>query len=222
MTSLLDQLRRLGLRGRFTAAAKLVLGRNAAEARARFLTFLSAGCILALAVLKLSGTPSPARVALEVTLVLSFLCLSIVDFQAGVAIAIFELVLAGTGGHWASYPLGITGRIFLDGVITIRALAIIIGDWRQNGRLRLGRYGVHALLLAILIPGIWIPLGLVNGNTPHNVVADGNGFVFFAFFLVVLASLIHGKGDWFRKLFFVACATNGIVTLGMIVVSATK
>ncbi len=222
MTSRVNYLRGLRLRSRYAAAAKLVLGRNAAEARARFLTFLSAGCILALAGLKLSGTQSPVHVALEVTLALSFVCLSVVDFRASVAIAIFELVLAGTGGRWASYPLGITGRIFLDSVITVRALSIIVGDWRRNGRVRLGRYGIHALLLAVLIPGIWIPLGLYNGNTPHDVVADGNGFVFFAFILVVVACLIRGQGDWFRKLFFAACAVNGIVTLGMIVVSATR
>lgn len=222
MTSRIDHLRGLMLRSRCSAAAKLVLGRNAAEARARFLTFLSAGCVLALAVLKLSGTESPARVALEATLALSFVCLSIVDFRASVAIAIFELVLAGAGGHWASYPLGITGRILLEGVITVRALSIIVGDWCRNGRLPLGRYGIHALMLAVLIPGIWIPLGLFNGNTPHDVVADGNGFFSFAFVLVVVASALRGHGDWFRKLFVAACGANGIVTLGMIVVSATR
>jgi len=49
-------------------------------------------------------------------------------FKASVAIAIFELVLAGTGGQWVYIRGGLTGRTFLDAVVAVRAL----GDHRER------------------------------------------------------------------------------------------
>ena len=72
----------------------------------------------------------------------------------------------------------------------------------------LGRYGAHALALAILIPAIWIPLGLLDGNGAHNAFADGNGYLFFAFVLVVVTLIRRGEGAWLRTMFFAACATG--------------
>ena len=84
----------------------------------------------------------------------------------------------------------------------------------------LGRYGAHALALAILIPAIWIPLGLLDGNGAHNTVADGNGYLFFAFVLVVVTLIRRGEGAWLRTMFFAACATGAAAYFGLIVLTA--
>ena len=85
----------------------------------------------------------------------------------------------------------------------------------------LGRYGAHALAIAVLVPAVWMSLGLVNGNLRGNVFSDGNGFFFFAFVLVVVTLVREGDGAWFLRLFFAACATSAILYFLLIVVTAS-
>jgi hypothetical protein len=186
------------------------------------LAAVSTSCILSLVALTATGTESSAELAIKAILVLSFIALSIVDFRASVAVAIFELVLAGTGGQWTYIAGGVSGRIFLDAVVMIRALTIIASEWRRTRHLELGRYGLHALALAVIFPVVWMSLGLYYGNVRSSVFADGNGFAFFAFILVVVALLMRGQGKWFRNLFLAACAANGVVTLVLVTLTATK
>jgi hypothetical protein len=192
------------------------------QAAALFLTVVSASCILFLTELTAAGTESSASTEIKALLVLSFIALSIVDFRASVAIAVFDLVLAGAGGHWTNLPGNISGRNFLDMVVAIRALTIIASDWRRTRHLELGRYGLHALTLAVVIPIVWMSLGLYYGNVRSSVFADGNGFAFFAFIIVIVALLIRRQGSWFRNLFFAACAVNGVVYLALVTVTATR
>jgi len=193
-----------------------------ARAAALILTAVSTSCILGLVALTATGTTSSAEDALKALLVISFIALAVVDFRAVVAIAIFELVLAGTGGQWTYITGGVSGRNFLDAVVMARALTIIASEWRRTRRLELGRYGLHALALAVIIPVVWMSLGLYNGNVRGDVFADGNGFAFFAFILVVVALLIRRQGNWFRNLFLAACAANGVLTLVLVTLTATK
>ena len=95
-----------------------------------------------------------------------------------------------------------------------------IVDWRRGLHPILGRYGAHALALAILIPAIWIPLGLLDGNGRHNAFADGNGYLFFAFVLVVMTLFRRGEGAWLRRVFFAACATSAAAYFGLIVLTS--
>jgi hypothetical protein len=177
------------------------------------------GCIVALAVLKAAGVDSrPLTDALGGVLVVAFIALALVDFRASVAVTIFELVLGGAGGHWIDHG-SLSGRIFLIAVVTLRAAWLTVVDWRQGLRPVFGRYGVHALVIAILMPAIWMPLGLINGNLRSNVIADGNGFFFFAFVLVVVTLLRRGEGAWLQRLFFAACAANAAMYFLLIVVS---
>jgi hypothetical protein len=183
---------------------------------------LTIACILALTALKASGAESHiASIALGGVLAVAFIALTLVDFRASVAVAIFELVLLGAGGRWIDYGGGLTGRIFLDAVVTLRAAWLTIVAWRRGDRAVLGRYGAHALAIAVLIPAIWIPLGLANGNRPHDVLADGNGYLFFAFVLVVVTLLRTGDGAWLKRLFFAACATSAGAYFVLIVVTAS-
>jgi hypothetical protein len=183
---------------------------------------LTIGCVVTLTVLKAAGVDSgPATDTLRVLFAVAFVVLSFVDFRASVAVAIFELVLGGAGGRGIDYGGGLTGRIFIDGVVIVRALGLTIADWRRGRSPLLGRYGAHAIALAILIPAIWIPLGLLDGNGRHNAVADGNGFLFFAFVLVIVTLLRAGEGAWFRKLFFAACAVNAIAYFALILLTAS-
>src|SRR3954452_4175954 len=189
---------------------------------ARFaLLALTSGCIVTLAVLKAGGAGSHVTSdLLGGVLAVAFIALALIDFRLSVAVTIFELVLGGAGGHWVDYG-PVSGRIFLISVVTLRAAWLTIVDWRRGLLPVLGRYGAHALALAFLIPAIWIPLGLVDGNGRHNAAADGNGFLFFAFILVVVTLFRSGEGAWFRRLFFAACATSAVAYFGLIVLTAS-
>jgi hypothetical protein len=178
-------------------------------------------CIVALAALKAGGVESHITVdALGGVLALAFIALALIDFRLSVAVTIFELVLGGAGGHWIDYG-SLSGRIFLIVVVTLCGAWLTFVDWRHGVRPVLGRYGAHAIALAILIPGIWIPLGLINGNGRHNAVADGNGFLFFAFVLVVMTLVRRGDGPWLRRVFFAACATGAAAYFALIVLTAS-
>jgi hypothetical protein len=188
---------------------------------ARFaLLALTSGCIVALAVLKAGGAGSHVTSdLLGGVLAVAFIALALLDFRLSVAVTIFELVLGGAGGHWIDYG-PVSGRIFLISVVTLRAGWLTIVDWRRGLHPVLGRYGAHALALAILIPAIWIPLGLLDGNGAHNAVADGNGYLFFAFVLVVVTLIRRGEGAWLRTMFFAACATGAAAYFGLIALTA--
>ena len=183
---------------------------------------LTVACIVGLTLLKATAVSAgPLTILLKVILPVCFVCLSVVDFRAGVAIVVFELVLGGAGGRWVEYGSTLSGRIFLDGVVLLRAASIVYADWRRGERPVLGRYGAHALALAIVFPAIWMSLGLLNHNGAGNVFGDGNGFVYFAFVIVIITLVRHGDAEWFRNVFFAACATNGIANLLLIFASAS-
>jgi hypothetical protein len=182
---------------------------------------LSAVCVAGLAVIKATGVDAgPLPSLLKAILPFSFVALSIVDFRVSVAIAVFELVLGGASGGWDQYAPHLSGRILLDGIVMLRAVSIVIADWRRGERNVLGRYGAHALALAFLIPAIWMTIGLLNHNGAGNVFGDGNGFAYFAFAVAIIVILRRGDGRWFRNVFLAACATNGIAFLLLILASA--
>lgn len=180
------------------------------------------GCILSLTMLKAAGEGSGLGFdALRGLFAVAFVALTLLDFRAGVAVAIFELVLGGAGGRWIDYGGGLTGRIFMDAVVTLRAVWLTIVDRRRGRGPLLGRYGAHATAIAILLPAVWIPLGILDGNGRHNAVADGNGFLFFAFVLVIVTLVREGEGGWFRRLFFAACTVNAAAYFGLVVLTAS-
>jgi hypothetical protein len=175
----------------------------------------------ALTVLTVVGGPAPLVLGLQVVLIASFAALAIVDLRVAVAIAMLELAVAGASGQWTRLPGGVSGRITLDLIVAAVAAARLAIAWRRTGRLELGRYGPHALALAIVIPAVWIPLGFVNGNRPSDVLADGNAHLFFAFTLAFIVLIRAGHGAWLRHWFAVSCWANGIVTFVLILISAT-
>ena len=198
--------------------AALTVSRSAARCA---LLALTIACIVALAVLKAGGSGSHVTSdVLGGVLAVAFIALALIDFRLSVAVTIFELVLGGAGGHWIDYG-SLSGRIFLITVVTLRAAWLTIVDWRQGLHPVLGRYGAHALALAILIPAIWIPLGVLEGNGRHNAFADGNGYVFFAFVLVVMTLFRRGEGAWLRRMFFAACATSAAAYFSLIVLTSS-
>ena len=182
---------------------------------------LTCGCIIALAALKAGGAGSHVTTdVLAGVLAVGFIALTLVDFRLSVAVTIFELALGGAGGHWVDYG-SLSGRLFLITVVTARAAWLTFVAWRHGVQPVLGRYGAHALAIAVLVPAVWMSLGLANGNLRGNVFSDGNGFFFFAFVLVIVTLVREGDGAWFLRLFFAACATSAILYFLLIVVTAS-
>lgn len=176
--------------------------------------------IAALTTLRIADGPSSIVLALQVVLVAAFASLAAFNFQAAVAIALVELAIGGASGHWTQFPGGVSGRIVIDGIVMVRALAYLAGEWRRSGRIRIGSYAPHAVLVGLVVGGIWMALGLVNGNQPAMVFADGNGQLFLAFTIVFAVLIRQGHGAWLRTWFFVACAANALVIGAAILLSA--
>ena len=173
-------------------------------------------CMLVLATWRVIDASRPVELLFQVGLVASFICLTVVNFRASVAIVVFELSLAGVSGHWTMLPGGIAGRVFLEATVTLVAATMLTAEWRRTGRLDLGRYGTQALTLAVVLPGIWGGLGLLRGNELTRIVADANGYLFFAFALPLILLIRDGHGPWLRHLFFAACGAAAVVTAGII------
>ena len=188
----------------------------------RVLFAVSLAAILALAGCRIADQTGPVVGLLQVVLVAAFVALAVVDLRLAVGLAILELVCGGAGGQWTQFPGGASGRIVLVTIVTVAGAARIANSWRRTGRLDLGRYGAHALGLAVVMAGIWMALGLVNGNNPSDVFADGNGQLFFAFALPLVVLIQDGHGPWLRRWLLVACAANALLTGFFVLVSLTN
>jgi hypothetical protein len=197
------------------------MSRTSARRSPLALAATSTGAIVALTILRVADAPPILQGLAQVVFLASFISLAIVDFTASVAIAMIELATFGAGGHWTLFGDGPSGRIVLDAIVTLRALAILGLEWRWTGRLDLGRYGLHALVLAIVIPGVWMSIGLLNGNRASDVFADGNGLAFFGFTIVFIVLLRRRQGPWIRHWLLIACAVNAVVTGVLIVATAS-
>lgn len=184
------------------------------------LAAVNIACICALAALRIGEGPSALVLGGQIVLVFFFIALAVLDFRAAAAIAIVELVLGGTGGRWTEFALGLSGRLVLDGILMVRAATLVL-ERSRGRRVDLGPYGRHALALAIVLPIVWMTLGLANGNTPNDVFADGNGTIFFAFILVLIALIRQGAGQWLRRWLFIACAINALLTGVLVLASAS-
>lgn len=183
--------------------------------------------IVVLTALRIAGTSGPlestlqtAELACQAVLIVSFAALVLVDFRAAVAIAVLELAVAGASGHWTVFTGGLSGRIMLDAVV-IAGGVVQLGLAARAGRLRLGRYTVHAVVLALALPGVWMTLGLINGNRPSDVFGDGNGHFFFAFAIVLAALAQRGGLGWLRRWLVVACAANALVIGALLLLIAS-
>lgn len=186
------------------------------------LTTVSVASIVLLGVLRVLDGPPIAHAVLQVVLVAAFSALAFVDYRAAVAIVLLEIACLGASGLWTAFPGGLSGRQVLHAIVLVRALAMLLADWRAGRGIRLGRYGWHALALAVILPVIWMPLGLLNGNAPGDVFGDGNAHLFLAFILVVVALLSRGMGPWLRRWLLIACAANAVVTGLMIAITITN
>jgi O-Antigen ligase len=176
--------------------------------------------ILALAFITATTLGIPFQRSLQVVFVVGAIALAAVDFRSLAAIAILELVVGGASGHWTALPGGPSGRIVLDGIVTLSAAWILFRRWRREGRLDLGRYAPHALVAGAVMVVVWMSLGLINGNRAANVFGDGDVNLFFAFTLVLLVLIQDGYGAWLRRWLLVACTVNAIVLFGIVVLTA--
>ncbi len=171
----------------------------------------SAIAIVALVVLTGLDGPQALAFLAQAVLVVSFIALAVVDLRLATAIALVELVAGGSSGQWTTLPGAIHGRIFLDMVVAARAFVSLVTSRSGSWRGAFGAYGLHALALAIVIPGTWMLLGLLNGNAIHDIISDGNAQVFFSFALAFIALVRMGHGPWLRRWLLVACAINAVI-----------
>lgn len=171
--------------------------------------------IAVLVAMRAGAVAADAQLLVQAALALCFACLALVDLRAAVAISVLELVVGGGSGRWTELPLGVSGRMLLDGILGVASLLALGVRRARTGRLELGRYGLHAAAIALVIPLIWVPVGLINGNSPGDVLADADGFLFFGFALVLAAVALRGDLAWLRRWLLVACLAEALVTLGI-------
>ena len=183
---------------------------------------VSLAAILVLAGLRVADQTGLAVGLVQVVFLAATIALAVVDLRLAVGLAILELVCGGASGQWTQFPGGASGRIVLDTIVTIAAGGRIADSWRRTGRLDLGRYGPHALGLAVVMAGAWMALGLLNHNNPRDVFADGNGQLFLAFVLPLGVLSRDGHGAWLRRWLLVACAANALLTGFFILISVTN
>ena len=175
--------------------------------------------VTALAVARLSGAPAVVHLVLQALLVLALGVLTLRDYRLAVTLALIELATAGAGGRWTVFPGGISGRLIVDAIVFAGAIRLLLQSWRSTGRIELGRYGPHALLVTVLLMAVWVPLGLIYGNGLTDVVSDGNGYAFIAFLVVFVVVLQQGHGRWIRDSIFVACAVNGLFLFAVLLLA---
>ena len=173
--------------------------------------------ILALGTLRVTGGSSELVRVLQVSLVAVYTVLVWTDLRAAMAILMLEIVLGGASGHWTIIAGPISGRVLLEVLLMLR-VAVVFN--RERSRLQLlGRYGLHALAVAVLLPAIWMTLGVARGNTLSDVFGDGNGIALFSLALAFELLLRDGWGAWLRGWFFFACVANAVVTGALVLLS---
>ncbi len=187
--------------------------------RTALLAVLVAADIGVLLALRLSGTGGLIELVGQAVLVVAFAALALLDLRAAVAIVVLELALGGASGRWSVYGGVVSARIVLDTIVFGVALWRLAQARDRPWRERLGRYGVHALIVAVLLPAIWIPLGVLNGWRPADAWGDGNGYLFFAFALVPAALATSGDLGWLRRWLLVACSATAVLTAGLAIVA---
>lgn len=176
--------------------------------------------IIGLALLRLHDAPGGLVFIAQLALLGAFAALAIFDLPVAVGIVVVELAVGGAGGGWTVFPGGISGRIALDAIVFVRSMAWFFSDVRNLGRAALGRYGAHAVLIAILMPAVWIPLGLLSGHRPQDVIQDGDAYLFLAFTLTIVTVMRRVGGQWFRSWLMVACASTAVFTGLLLVLQA--
>jgi hypothetical protein len=128
-----------------------------------------------------------------------------------------EIVLGGASGHWTIIAGPVSGRVLLEVLLMLRVAVVLL---HERSRLQLlGRYGLHALAVAFLLPAIWMTLGVARGNALSNVFGDGNGIALISLALAIELLLLDGWGAWIRRWFYVACVANAVVTGALVLVS---
>ncbi len=148
-----------------------------------------------------------------------------VDLRLAFAVAVLELIVGGASGRWTVLPGGFSGRMLIDSILGVVSL---IALWRAaygTQRMPLGRYGLHAAIVAVAIPAVWVPIGIVNGFGVRNAISDGDGFLFFALALVLAAVALRGDLGWLRRWILacsVAAAAVTIIVFAAIVVGAAN
>ena len=170
--------------------------------------------VVVLVAMRVAQTGGVAELGLQLLLIAAFAIVALLDLRVAVAIAVLELALGGASGQWTVIGSYISARIAMDGICLLVALTKLVPA-AMTDRAVLGRYALHATFLGVLMPAVWMPLGLLNGNAPADVLGDGNGYAFLAFALVLPALALYGDLGWLRRWLLVSCAAVAVATLGI-------
>jgi O-Antigen ligase len=192
-------------------------GRLELRPRTAWLAAGTIALILALGTLRVTGGSSDLVRVLQASLVVVYTVLVWTDLRAAMAILMLEIVLGGASGHWTTIAGPVSGRVTLEVLLMLRVAVVLVRD-RSRMQL-LGRYGLHALAVAFLLPAIWMTLGVARGNTLSNVFGDGNGIALFSLAIAFELLLRDGWGAWIRGWFFVCCVANAVVTGALVLAS---
>ena len=187
------------------------------------LLVLTALEITVLVFLRVLAPHSALELAVQIALGVTFAALAAVELRAALAVAVLELIVGGGSGRWTELPAGVTGRMLLDATIAAVALVLLVKHARGGaGRRVLGQYGANAALVAIVVPAVWIPLGVLNGYPVGSAIADGDGFLFFGFALLLAAAALYGHLAWLRRWILVCCAINAVFLATLFALAASR
>jgi hypothetical protein len=174
------------------------------------LTALVFADMVVLAGLRLSSSPALATAAGQAIFVSAFGALAVIDLPLALTVAIVELAVSGAGGAWTTFPLGVSGRIVLDAIVLVASLPYLTRDVRDFGRSALGRYGAHAVAIALVMAATWIPMGLLFGHSLRDAVQDGDAVLFLAFTIPIVVVMRRVGGAWIRSSLLGACASTAV------------
>jgi len=160
---------------------------------------------------------------LMLILVLCFLVLSWLRLDYALYSFIFELVLGGAGGRWLSLGNFLSIRIVF---FTILILVWVYKIYRKKLSLKpifKSKFAKPLIILALFFPILWGILGWIYGWPARYIIGDGNGFLFYILFFLLITVLPKAeKSRKLVKVYLVSIVLVGVISTALYFLAATE
>lgn len=140
----------------------------------------------------------PINHVLFVLLLIAMFTLSLWKIEYGLWVIFAELVI-GSKGYLFSWPVGEFDISIRLGLFLVLVLAWVIQIIRQRDVSWFKSKYTKPFILLVLALGYAVIVGLINHNSPKNIFLDGNGYLYFGLFFVML-SIVNSRETIWRLL----------------------